>query len=573
MATLSSKATRRPRHKTPARTHPKRLSEPEEAIPAPEAERSAPRLAVLLPLTLGALAYVRTISFDLTFLDDQLVQEQQAFLSSLASVIAAFRRLYLLGSYYRPLVTVSFVLDAQWSGTHPWGYHLTNVALHLVATGLLYALLRRLHLQLWPSVFATSLFAIHPALVESVAWIPGRNDSLFTVFALGAWVLLIADVARPSTSLRIGHVACFWSALLSKETAVVLPVVFAISIWAGAPRGTPLPPKRLWPLWVVSILGYGLVRAGVVASQGGVQATGVQTVLSHLPVLVSSLGKLLLPFRLSPLATEGDTALWPGLVAAPAVAGLVFLFRPPRPRILVLAAATFLVPLLPTLFVAERLTLENRLYLPAVGMCIFVAEIASAVSLPQPRTTAVIAGFFFATLFAVTWTYAGVYRDRDSLSEAAVSSSPGLALAHLHRGDFYYQTKHDVEDAEREYRLAIDLDAHELVVHNNLGVLLMEQKQFSEAEALFRQELALNPYYAPAHYNLGIALRNMRRVDEAAKEWERALDNDPDHINSMGELMVYHSMRGDGAKAAYYMDQMSRRGMKFLSPPSVPVSQ
>jgi tetratricopeptide (TPR) repeat protein len=68
--------------------------------------------------------------------------------------------------------------------------------------------------------------------------------------------------------------------------------------------------------------------------------------------------------------------------------------------------------------------------------------------------------------------------------------------------------------------------AAEPIVRNNLGVLLMNEGQLSEAEAQLRGELAINPHYAPAYYNLGLTLDQLHRRDEAAGAWEQALNYD-----------------------------------------------
>lgn len=65
-------------------------------------------------------------------------------------------------------------------------FHLNNLWLHLLCTGLVYWLMLKLGLQpLWAG-FAALMFGIHPMRVESVAWITERKDVLFGTFYVGA---------------------------------------------------------------------------------------------------------------------------------------------------------------------------------------------------------------------------------------------------------------------------------------------------------------------------------------------------------------------------------------------------
>lgn len=96
---------------------------------------------------------------------------------------------------YRPLCTISFRLNHWISGFHPFGYHLTNVILHAVATILVLQTARVLLPGKAPTV-AASLFAVHPIHVEAVAGIVGRADVLATVLFLISFLFYVEHLKR-----------------------------------------------------------------------------------------------------------------------------------------------------------------------------------------------------------------------------------------------------------------------------------------------------------------------------------------------------------------------------------------
>ena len=85
-------------------------------------------------------------------------------------------------SNWHPLTWWSHMLDVELFGLWAGGHHLSSLALHLLNALLLFALLRGLTGRTGLSWFVAALFALHPAHVESVAWVAERKDVLSTLF-------------------------------------------------------------------------------------------------------------------------------------------------------------------------------------------------------------------------------------------------------------------------------------------------------------------------------------------------------------------------------------------------------
>lgn len=146
-------------------------------------------MAAAAGLTLAVLlVHGRDVAFGFTSLDDRtLLIDDRAFLTSPGAMWRAFGRTYFrivdaAHAYYRPVVTASYALDARAFGVWPCGYHAVNLIIHLVATWLVCAVLLRTRVARQVAIWGAAVFAVHPALVQAVAWIPGRNDMLVTAF-------------------------------------------------------------------------------------------------------------------------------------------------------------------------------------------------------------------------------------------------------------------------------------------------------------------------------------------------------------------------------------------------------
>jgi tetratricopeptide (TPR) repeat protein len=499
---------------------------------APPRDRREAWLTAIAPAFAIAL-HARTIGFGFTELDDRdLVVDDQAFLAAPGSLVRAFGRAYMHvvdpgHAYYRPLVTVSYALDARWSGAAPAGYHVTNVALHALATALVFVLLRRLAMPAVVALAAALVFAAHPALAAAVAWIPGRNDSLLAVFGLSAWLAFADGRARPSPMKEALHVASFALALLTKETAIALPVVWVL-------EAVLVDGERRWTrsatvhavAWAACALGFALLHARPAAFEAG-------AVFAPFPVLLASLGKLIFPLAPTVLAVATDLPVWPGVLAAGLLAGGL-LVPGVRRGVVVFGLAAFVALLAPALVMGGTLVLDSRLVLPAVGVLIALAEIARAAAFrpmrgdgsvetaARTRLFAALAAVLVLMLAAVTAGYEGAFHDRRAFAREAAAGSPHSALAHFCLGQSY-QRDGDDERALAEYRTSLALGPGE-VVHNNVAVLYMRGGRWAEAERELRAEIALDPRYAKAYANLAIVLRREGRDDEASQALATAHD-------------------------------------------------
>lgn len=135
---------------------------------------------------------------------------------------------------YRPLCVLSFKINHLLGGFRPVGYHLVNVLLHCLATGLVVKVARQLLPPLWGPAVAGALFAAHPIHTEAVAGIVGRADLaacnfyLLTFLAYSKHVTWREKCDQKHWIALGGAVLLAAMAMLFKETAVTALCICAI---------------------------------------------------------------------------------------------------------------------------------------------------------------------------------------------------------------------------------------------------------------------------------------------------------------------------------------------------------
>ncbi len=173
------------------------------------------------------VVYATAPGFNFIGFDDNDILKQRYFIiGDISKIKLAFTTDAFLGTngtFYRPLQTVSFMLDALVGGPKPFIYHLTNLLLHIASSLCVFWLLLTLGYQRLLCLLLALVFALHPMFVPMVAWVPTRGDLLLTIFVIITFILFIKSFRANRPALVVWHGLTFFLALLSKETAVAVP--------------------------------------------------------------------------------------------------------------------------------------------------------------------------------------------------------------------------------------------------------------------------------------------------------------------------------------------------------------
>ncbi|TMP97810.1 MAG: O-GlcNAc transferase, partial [Verrucomicrobia bacterium] len=135
---------------------------------------------------------------------------------------------------YYPLVLTTFWILHKFFGLNPSPYHMLNVLMHAGSAALLWRVLRQLNVRgAW---LGAALWALHPVIVQSVAWVTElKNTQSCLFYLLSIFWFLKVDANETSDRVRwwrFGWALLFFVlAIVSKPSTVMLPGVLALCVW------------------------------------------------------------------------------------------------------------------------------------------------------------------------------------------------------------------------------------------------------------------------------------------------------------------------------------------------------
>lgn len=339
----------------------------------------------LLWLLLAAfVVYIPTLDLGFTDLDDGIfIIDQYAFNSQLGNILTTFRESVMVDVagdiYYRPIYNISLIISTLTSGQDISGWHAMNILLHLLAVSLLYKLLLQLHIRQLHSFVLTLLFAVHPALVMAVSWMPGRTDVLLAIFAFS---FLIQSINYSETGrLKALLLSGLWllCAFFSKESGVfLLPAAFVIQVLLREQKWNKRTQITQYAIWAACFGIWFLMRKTSDAAAMNVPAAAMaKSVVERLPVLAQYMGKTMLPFDLSTYPNVKDTANYLGILSLLILVTTTLLNKKRNGRIVLAGVGMFVLLMAPLLLIPENInkqTFEYRLYLPMFGILLLLPQ-------------------------------------------------------------------------------------------------------------------------------------------------------------------------------------------------------
>lgn len=360
---------------------------------------------------------------------------------------------------YRPVTKVTFLANyaVLGNGDRPLGYHLVNLALHLLNAVLVYLLGLEIGMPLMAAFWTAAFFAAHPVATEAVTNLVGRADLLAALVVLGG-LLLYRRLQKRTSAVRLialGASAAF--GVLAKENAAILPGMMLLSDLTFRRRpllsgyaAVALPLIAVW-LWRAHLFAnmpavdLPFVDNPIVAVDFWTQRLTAFAVLARyfaLLVWPATLASDYAYRQITPVSWTDPLAL-AGLALAAILVALAVRMRRSRPVVAFLIGF-FFVALLPTsnlLLPIGSIMAERFLYLPLVGFAGGMA-VAIPLVLRRPRLAAVLSSCIVLAYCGRTALRNRDWQDSLTLWSSAVAAVPqsfrahqSLALALFHGDD------------------------------------------------------------------------------------------------------------------------------------------
>lgn len=517
------------------------------------------------------ILYVRVINYEYIGFDDTvLIVDHFKFLEDFSNIPQAFQQDVFANQrnfngekdYYRPMMTISLMIDAHIARSHnPTIYHLFNILYHIAACILIYIFLCRLKVNPIAASLLTLLFAIHPAITQAIAWIPGRNDILLTIFVISSCLFLLNYLETRKLQNLLGHFLFFALALFSKENGLALVMISFFYLQFINQN------KRFFRTSLILLLGYVLViipwfflRQHALEESFANTSAGVawSHLIKNYPFLFTYIGKAVLPFDHSVMfMLEDANYIFPTLAIIGMAVGIYF-SKEIRWNRLLFGFFWFIGFLIPSFLTKLPEGLEHRLYLPLVGLMIMVAEWEwlKNISMQKQKNLLIISACM--ALFAVTTNdRMDIFKNKFNFYLSAISLSKYAVIPCINLGADYQEIG-EYDKAMEMYKIALKRDPNKNSLHNNIGTLYLSKKNYAEAENEFLQELELYPNNGYAMYNLALTYAHEGKIEQAVDMWKKNLIVQSNNPLSYQHLAEYYKHKGDLASYNYYLTELQK---------------
>lgn len=439
----------------------------------------------------AVIVFIRSAGFEFSGVDDdEIIVGHYDKISSFSDIPAALTAQYGFKDstpYYRPVINLSFLIDASLSGKDPGWFHVSNILFHAVAVSLLFFVLLKFGVDRFAALLTSLIFVVHPIITNAVLWIPGRNDLIASIFCLLSMIYFIKYFAEGNINYLILHSLFYLFGIFSKEVVFVLPAAcLAYVFLLERKRITVNIILTLAAAWLIPVAISLVLKSMFVHSIGNV-TYGVQAFFDNVRVIPEIIFKIFVPINFSVLPTFSVEKTAIGSVILLLVIFIPFILKKVDWKRYYFGLFWFLLFLLPGLMVVYSNQkegfdyLDTRAYLPMMGIFLSLGNIFSVYKIEKrPLYWIRFGSIILIILFVLTYLQSNKYRNPEVFAESALESNPERPFFYQKLADYYFKEK-DYQNAVVYLKETINRGDNSFNYYKNLALAYMHLNQLQDA--------------------------------------------------------------------------------------------
>jgi len=495
-------------------------------------------------------AYYQTLFYGYTNHDDDVIITQNIhFIRDFSNLKQAFltdawfrhRKIEL----YRPLQSASYIIDAQFGDDIAFTTHATNLILHLFCCICVFHLLMLFKLESKTALLGSLIYAVHYLFLHAVIWIPARGDLLLALFSFLSMIAFIQLNRTGKWYDAALHLAGFGFALFSKETAIVLPLIFFVYNVLFCKEKLFKPRNfLLLACYILIFLVFYYLRGLSISKTE--QSLGFGSFVLNLRTVPETIAKLVVPVNFSTMPFFSLPATLVGMVIIAGGTLFFILNKEYFTKRILFSICWFTFLLLPGMIYRPEFAsytyeyLDHRAYLPSFGILMIGLGLFQNTR-PGEKIFWLFSGIFLAYMISANYYFHRCYKNPLVFSESAIRANPRASLAHFIHGCEIYKLK-DVDGALADYNIAIKYYPKFFDARYNRAYLLNEKKEYDAALADLNFLLSQKPDYGARGFNLRAIVKAALKDGEGAKEdFEIAMKTDPSDSVIISNFHVFQS--------------------------------
>ncbi len=457
-----------------------------------------------------------------------------------------------------PIRHIIYFISVHIGGFNPWPFRLSNLIFHLLSTYLIYLIILTTYKSKKAAFFASSLFAVHPAISEAVLWISGGMYTQYTFFFLLSFYLYIKSEGKRDYWLSV--LFYLFSLMSHPQMPITLFVIYPLYDFCFR-RNFKKNWVRAIPFLILSLV-YVFISLGALPAREATlqtvhyQEKGVDNIFTLIPVAISSYAELLFfPKTLTLYHSELNFGTISFAIRATLtlvfLAGFVLAFKKSRPVFFWLSFSLIALSSTLTPFRLNWIVAERYIYLPSIGIFTLVGlGLDKLILIKKKNSNIILAAFVIIILLLSLRTFIrGIdWENEDNLWIATGKTSPSSPNTHNNLGDVYGR-RGDKQRALKEFSRAIELKPNYADAYHNLGNTYREMGNLEKAMESYLMAARLNPNLWQSYQNIAALYFQSKQYDLALQYIQKAISVNPKNLNLYINLGVVYLAEGNKEKA------------------------